>query len=86
MLAFRYFSWLLVIAGILSFYVWQQTQAVRLGYQVDALRRECEKMEQLNRDSRLRVNCLLSMERLDRIARDRQLIAPEDKSTIYLAG
>lgn len=83
---FRYFYWLIFIAFILSFYVWQQTQSVRLGYQVGNLRRECERWEQQNKDWRYKVNCLLSMERLDQVARDRNLINPDDKTTIYLPG
>lgn len=83
---FKYFSWLIAAAFILSFYVWQQTQSVRLGYQVGSIRKECETWEQENRDWRLRVNCLLSMDRLDKVAKDRKLVNPEEKNTIYLPG
>ncbi|MBN1622612.1 MAG: hypothetical protein JW871_08485 [Endomicrobiales bacterium] len=82
---YRYFSWLLVIAAVLSFYVWQQTQSVRLGYKVDNLRIECEKMKQKNKILRLKVNRLLSLERLDQIAKQKELITPDEKSIIYLS-
>ncbi|OGS19346.1 MAG: hypothetical protein A2219_06855 [Elusimicrobia bacterium RIFOXYA2_FULL_50_26] len=83
-MALRYFYLLLTIAFILSFYVWQQTQSMRLGYKVDALRGECEKWEQENYEWRLKVNRLISMERLDRVAQDNKLITPDDKITHYL--
>jgi cell division protein FtsL len=81
---FRYFSWLIFAAFILSLYVWQQTQAVRLGYKVDSIRKECDRWEQENRALRLQVNCLLSMERLDKVAQARKLVAPDPKTMVYL--
>lgn len=81
---FRYFYVLLVAAFVLSFYVWGQTQSVRLGYEVDRMRRECEKWDQENRSVRLKVNCLLSMERLDKVAQDKKLVAADEKAIIYL--
>ena len=42
----RYFYWLFMAAFILSFYVWQQTQSIRMGYRVDNVRLECEKLDQ----------------------------------------
>lgn len=83
---FKYFYWLVFAAFVLSFYVWQQTQSVRLGYQAGNVRKECEKWEQENRAMRLQVNRLLSMDRLDKAAKDRKLINPEEKNTIYLPG
>jgi cell division protein FtsL len=83
---FRYFYWLIIAGFVLSFYVWQQTQSTRLGYSVDKLRKECEKWEQENKDLRFKVNCLLSMERLDKVAKEKQLVTPDEKSTIFLAG
>ena len=80
----RYFNGLFFIACVLSFYIWQQNQSVRLGYRVDQLRRDCERWEQSNRDLRLKLNCLMSMERLDTVARDQKLSAPDEKNTIFL--
>lgn len=82
---FRYFYWLFIIAIVLFFYVWQQTQSMRLGYTVDNMRRECEKWEQENSAWRLDVNRLLSLERLAEISKQRNLAAPHEKSIIYLS-
>lgn len=82
----KYVSWVLLAAFVLSLYVWQQTQSVRLGYKVDTLRRECDRWEQENKALRLSVNCLLALDRLDRVAQEKHLINPDAKTTIYLPG
>lgn len=81
---FKYFIWIIVVVSVLFFYVWQQTQSTRLGYQVEQVRKECEKWEQKNRVWRLRVNSLLSLERLDQISKESMLKTPNEKSIIYL--
>ena len=80
----KYVYILIAVSAILFFYVWQQTQAVRMGYRVDNARLECEKIEQENKEWRLKVNKLMAMERLDKVARDKMLSAPEGKDIVYL--
>ncbi|OGS34923.1 MAG: hypothetical protein A2293_06665 [Elusimicrobia bacterium RIFOXYB2_FULL_49_7] len=80
----RWFYGLFTAAFLLSFYVWQQTQSIRMGYSVDTLRLECDKLIQENRSWRLQVNRLISMEKLDRVAQDRSLVIPLEKDVIYL--
>ena len=81
---FRYFYWLLLGACVLSFYVWQQTQAVRLGYRVDAVRTECDRWKQENESWRLKKSCLISLEKLDKAARASNLKTPDEKHIFYL--
>jgi cell division protein FtsL len=80
----KYFGWLITAAIVLAFYVWQQTQSIRLGYAVDNYRKECEMWEQENKALRLKINRLLSMERLDAVAKEKKLITPDEKKIIYL--
>lgn len=80
----RYISVVVLVAVVAAVYVWEQTQAVRLGYRVDALRRECEQREQTNKELRVRVNQLISLERLAQVARDRGLVEPPRDRVIYL--
>jgi cell division protein FtsL len=82
----KYFRWLMAAALVLAFYVWQQTQSIRLGYSLDNCRTECDKWEQDNKMLRLKINRLLSMERLDAVAKEKKLIAPDEKQIIYLKG
>ncbi|MCB4792578.1 MAG: hypothetical protein LHV68_11930 [Elusimicrobia bacterium] len=80
----KYLQILLAVTLVLSFYLWQQTEAIRLGYKVDNLSKECEKWEQQNDVLKLKINEYLSMERLDQIAKQKGLIHPQDKDIIYL--
>jgi cell division protein FtsL len=80
----KYFGLLFALACVLAFYVWQQTQSMRMGYAVDNCRKDCEKWEQENKTLRLKINRLLSMERLDSIAKEKKLVTPDEKKIIYL--
>ncbi len=80
----KYFKWVVIGGGVLVFYIWQQTQAVRLGYKVEALQRECDRWAQANRGLRLRANKLISLDRLDKTAQERKLLPPDEKNIVYL--
>ncbi|HBU68903.1 MAG TPA: hypothetical protein DEE98_00800 [Elusimicrobia bacterium] len=80
----KYIYGLIILSAVMFFYVWQQTQSVRLGYTVDSLKTECERLEQENKDWHLKINRLISMEKLDKVAAERQLSAPEEKDILYL--
>lgn len=80
----RYFLILFAAGIILSFYVWQQTQAVRLGYRVEEMNRECDKWDQENSNLKLKIEKLSSLERLDQFAKERKLVAPSENSIFYL--
>ena len=78
------FYWLILLAFILTFYVWQQTQADRLAYKVESLEKDSEKLEQENDNLRLRINHLLSLERLNQVASEKKLAAPDKSKCIFL--
>lgn len=83
-MVFKYFFWLISGGIILSFYLWQQTQAVRLGYRVEDMKRECERWSQENAVLQLKIEKLSSLERLDQFSKDHNLVAPSENSIIYL--
>jgi cell division protein FtsL len=78
------FYWLILLAFILTFYVWQQTQADRLAYKVESLEKESEKMEQENDNLRLRIHKLISLERLNQVAGEKKLVTPDKNKCIFL--
>jgi hypothetical protein len=82
--SWKIFGILAAVGLILGFYVWQQTQSVRLGYRVEEMKRECEKWDQDNANLNLKLRKLMSLERLDQFARDKKLVVPGDKNRIYL--
>jgi cell division protein FtsL len=81
---FKHFSWLIVLALILTFYVWQQTLADRLAYKVENLEKESEKIEQENDNLRLKIHRLLSLERLNQVAKEKKLVSPDKNKCIFL--
>jgi len=83
---YRLLSWIMLVGLVLGVYVWQQTQAVRMGYRVDAVRKECMHWENENQSLRLKVNTLLSLERLNAVAQQRQFVTPKEKDIVYLDG
>jgi cell division protein FtsL len=77
---------IIVVFAVALIIVWEQTQSVRLGYRVDNLRVECDRLEQENNDLLARIRALQSMERLDVLARELRLINPDARDIIYLSG
>jgi len=80
----RYFYMLIIAGFILSFYIWQQNQSTRLGYRVDNLRHECERWQQEHKSWETKVIFLPSMERLDKVAKEKKLVSPNEKNIVYL--
>lgn len=76
----------LVFLGIflLFFYVWQQNYQTQLGYRVAELKSQCDKWEVENESLRLKINKLISMDKLDSIAKEKKLFNPDAKAVIYL--
>ncbi len=60
----------LALAGAL-FYVWQHTQAVRLGYEIERLRETRAALEQEHKSLRLEIGQLRSLRRVEEVARTR---------------
>ena len=77
---------LMVVLIILSvfIYLWQQTTAIRLGYKVSDLHNEYERINAENDSLRLKINSILALEKMDKIAKDKNLSKPDDKSVVYI--
>jgi cell division protein FtsL len=80
----KHFYWLILLAFILTFYVFQQTQADRLAYQVESLEKRSEKLNQENDNLLVRINRLLSLERLNQVAGEKKLVSPDKNKCIFL--
>ncbi len=72
------------VIGILTFYVWYQTEAVRLGLDIGRNDRDIQKLEESIEALELRRAELLAPGRVDRIARDKLgLVEPPDEDITY---
>jgi cell division protein FtsL len=72
-----------IIFGVFV-YIWQQTTAVRLGYKVSDLKSEYERINAENDSLRLKINSILALEKMDRIAREKNLYKPAEKDIVYI--
>lgn len=72
-----------IIFGVFV-YLWQQTTATRLGYKVSDMQSEYEKINAENDSLRLKINSILALEKMDKIAKEKQLSKPDEKSVVYI--
>ena len=72
------------IIFILTFYVWHQMESVRLGYEASELEEKVLKLEKEVEELESRKAFLLSLERVEKIAReDLKLVMPKDEQIVY---
>lgn len=75
---------LLVLAGALV-YVWQHTQVVRLGYEIERLRETRAALEQERKALRLEMGQLRSLRRVEAIARTRLgMVTPKPGQVVLI--
>lgn len=77
-------AFLLAVVGILTFYVWYQTESVRLGIEVGRCEARIRELQDSIRALELRKAALLDPGRVEKIAREKLgLVDPRDEETIY---
>jgi cell division protein FtsL len=79
-------SFFLVIFLIISVfvYLWQQNMSMKLAYKVSALQSDYDKLNSENDALRLKINSNLALEKMDRIAKEKNLSRPDEKHVIYI--
>ncbi|MDD8020509.1 MAG: cell division protein FtsL [Acidobacteriota bacterium] len=55
--------------GNLTFYIWYQSESIRLGYKIHDLENQAEKLKEEIKQLEARKESLLSLDRIDRLAR-----------------
>lgn len=77
---------LIIIGIVLSvfIYMWQQTTATRLGYKVSHLQYEYDKINIENENLLLKINSILALEKMDKIAKEKKLNRADENSTVFL--
>lgn len=72
-----------IIFGVFV-YLWQQTTATRMGYKVSEMQSEYERINAENDSLRLKINSILSLEKMDKIAKEKELSKPDEASVIHI--
>lgn len=77
---------LLALLVILSFLlvVWQRTQVLRLGYQLERMEATKKELAKENKGLLLEVSSLASLERIEKIASDNLKLKVPDRKNIYV--
>jgi cell division protein FtsL len=65
-------------------YLWQQNMSMRLAYKVSALQSEYDKLNSENDALKLKINSILALEKMDKIAKEKNLSCPDEKHVIYI--
>ncbi|MDR1696247.1 MAG: hypothetical protein LBR69_06450 [Endomicrobium sp.] len=75
----------LILAALGVFvYIWEQTAAVRLEYKVNSLHSQYDMINAENDSLKFRINSILALEKMDRIAKEKNLFKPDEKSVVYI--
>lgn len=75
---------LVAVVGTLTFYVWYQTESVKLGLDVGRTEDRIRELEKTIETLKLRKAALLDPARVERIARESLgLVEPKDEEIIY---
>jgi cell division protein FtsL len=77
-------AFLVAVVGILTFYVWYQTESVKLGIDIGRSEEKIRELEKAIETLELRKAALLDPGRVEKIARESLgLVDPKDDEVIY---
>jgi cell division protein FtsL len=75
---------LLLAVATLTFYIWHQAALISLGYQIGKLESDILRLEEDIKKLETNKASLLSLDRVDKIARDElNLVEPKEEQIIY---
>jgi cell division protein FtsL len=76
---------MLILAILSAFvYLWQQNTSVRLAYKVSSLQVVYDKINSENDFLKLKINSILALEKMDKIAREKNFFRPDKNSIVYI--
>lgn len=75
---------IILFLGNLTFYIWYQSESIRLGYKIHELEMRVEQLKEEIKRLETKKESLLSLERVDRIAREElNLQDPKPEQIIF---
>ena len=73
-----------MIISILTFYIWHQTEAVRLGYEINRLEEKLQKLQIEVEELEAVKSSLLSLEKVEKIAKEKlKMIDTTEDQIVY---
>jgi cell division protein FtsL len=73
-----------MIISSVFIYLWQQNASVRYAYKVSSLQAEYDKINSENDSLKLKINSILALEKMDKIAKEKNLLSPDKGSIVYI--
>ncbi len=73
-----------VLVAVLLFSAWQNLAVVQHGYDLQKLQAQIEEEQAVNRHLRLEIESLRSPQRIERMARELDLVAPSGNQSVVL--
>ena len=74
----------LFIISILTFYIWHQVEAVRLGYKINRLEEKIQKLKIEVEELETTKASLLSFEKVERIAKEKlKMVKTQENQKVY---
>lgn len=76
--------WIVIVMFVLTFYIWNQTESIRLGYDIGKLEENLQTMKKEVEKLETKKSSLLSLERVEKIAREKlKLEKPKKEQILY---
>ncbi len=76
--------WTTIVLLILTFYIWNQIESIRLGYRIGKLEDDLQTLEKEVEKLEAKKSSLLSLERVEKIAKEKlKLEKPKKEQVIY---
>jgi cell division protein FtsL len=73
-----------LIISILTFYIWHQTESVRLGYEINRLEEKVQKLQIEVEELETTKSSLLSLEKVEKIAKEKlKMIETSEDQIVY---
>ncbi|MDR0820797.1 MAG: hypothetical protein LBN19_04745 [Endomicrobium sp.] len=81
-----YKSFLAFILIILSvfIYLWQQNTSTRFAYKLSSLQTEYGKISSGNKSLQMKINSILALDKMHKIAEEKNLSIPDESSIVYI--
>jgi cell division protein FtsL len=77
------FLFIILITSSIFIYLWQQNTSTRYAYKVSNLQAEYDKINLENESLKLKINSILALEKMDKVAKEKNLSPPNENSIVY---
>ncbi|MFP4081547.1 MAG: cell division protein FtsL [Candidatus Aminicenantes bacterium] len=77
-------AWTIMVIIFLSFYIWNQIESVRLGYEIGKLENNLQSLKKEVAKLKTEKSALLALDRVEKIAKEKlDLKKPEKEQVVY---